>query len=90
MSNIRKTSGSRAVIYDLSSARARSTSATADPADKSGISDDARELSRARGAVDQAQDVRAERVAALRAQIARGEYRADPREVARKILERGI
>lgn len=91
MTNIRKTSGSRAVIYDFSGARERAASATAEqPADASGISANARELSRAHTAVEHTADVRAERVAELRAQIARGDYNPDPREVARKILERGL
>jgi anti-sigma28 factor (negative regulator of flagellin synthesis) len=34
--------------------------------------------------------VRAARIAALRAQVARGEYHPDPREVAKKILEHGL
>lgn len=91
MSNIRKTSGSGAVIYDLASARERAGSPPADHAvDEAGISANARELSRAHTAVEHTPDVRAERVAALRAQIARGDYNPDPREVARKILERGL
>ncbi len=91
MPNIRKTSGSRAVIYDLTAARERgATPAKTHSTDEAGISEDARALSRARAEVANAPDVRAARVAELREQIARGEYRPDPHEVARKILERGL
>lgn len=96
MSDIRKTSapsGAPAVVYDLAKERAEraAVSNTAHPnRDSSGISASARELSRARAAVESADDVRQERIQALREQIARGEYNPDPREVAKKILERGL
>ncbi|MCC7364555.1 MAG: flagellar biosynthesis anti-sigma factor FlgM [Dehalococcoidia bacterium] len=92
MSEIRKTSGSRAVVYDIAKARERkeATATAAQPADATGISEGARELSRAREAVQQAPSERAERIQQLREQIARGEYNPDPREVAKRILERGL
>jgi flagellar biosynthesis anti-sigma factor FlgM len=40
--------------------------------------------------VEESPEVRAERVAALKAQIANGTYNPDPREVARKLVERGF
>lgn len=91
MPNVRKTSSTRPVIYDLASARERTAAPVQDqPVDEAGFSEEARTLARARAAVEQAPDVRAERVAELRAQIARGEYRPDPAEIARKIIERGL
>lgn len=96
MSDIRKTTGGsapRAVVYDLAKARSERAAASngAQPGrDSSGISASARELNRARLAVESADEVRQERIQALREQIARGEYNPDPREVAKKILERGL
>lgn len=40
--------------------------------------------------VKSSQDVRAARVAALRAQIRAGTYRADPELIARRIIEQGL
>lgn len=93
MSDVRKTSsagGTRGVVYDFN--RGRVSAPAAEPArpDSAGFSEDARELSRAQAAVEGSADVRSARVKALKAQIARGEYQPDPREVARKILERGL
>ncbi|MEP6870734.1 MAG: flagellar biosynthesis anti-sigma factor FlgM, partial [Anaerolineaceae bacterium] len=48
------------------------------------------ELNRALEIVDKAREVRADRVAALREQIAKGTYSPDPLEVAREILKRGL
>ncbi|MEP7216232.1 MAG: flagellar biosynthesis anti-sigma factor FlgM [Anaerolineaceae bacterium] len=42
------------------------------------------------GNTSSAREARAERVAALRQQIANGTYSPDPREVAREILKRGL
>lgn len=87
----RTTGVTGAVVYDFSRAQARrAASATATPADTAGISEDARELSRAREAVEAAPDVRADRVRALQQQIRNGNYNPDPREVAKRILERGL
>ena len=93
MSEVRKTSSTGAVVHDIGVARARRAAATATatpPSDETGISDGARELSRAREAVEQSSGERLDRVQELRQQIARGEYNPDPREVAKKILERGL
>ena len=40
--------------------------------------------------VKSAPDVRATRIASLRAQIAAGTYRPDPDEIARRILQQGL
>jgi flagellar biosynthesis anti-sigma factor FlgM len=94
MPEVRKTStndGPRGVVYDLHAARPRTTPPEAvREADRSGITEGGRELSRAHAAVEAAADVRTERVRALREKIARGEYKPDPREVARKLIERGF
>jgi len=87
----RTTGVTGAVVYDFSRAQARrAASATATPADTAGISEDARELSRAREAVEAAPDVRADRVRSLQQQIRTGNYNPDPREVAKRIMERGL
>lgn len=92
MSDVRKASAtSGAVIYDLEKVRSeRAADAPTAQGDANAISEGARELSRARTRVEAADDVRTERVQALREQIARGEYNPDPREVAKRILERGL
>lgn len=58
--------------------------------DSSGITNSARELSQAREVVEASPEVRAEKVAALKAAIANGTYDADPREIARSLLEKGL
>jgi negative regulator of flagellin synthesis FlgM len=93
MSGVRKTSTTsapRGAPYDI--ARSRGGVATTEPSkiDRAGITPQARELSRAREAVESASEVRAARVAALRKQIQDGTYNPDPREVAKQILERGF
>ena len=60
------------------------------PADSAAITGAAYELATAQGAVDDAPEVREGQVDALRQQIARGEYRPEPREIAERILERGL
>ncbi len=86
-----RTTGVSGVVYDFSRAQARRAAATAaQPADSAGISEDARELARAREVVEAAPDVRPERVRALQQQIRNGSYNPDPREVAKQILERGL
>ncbi|MBI2765845.1 MAG: flagellar biosynthesis anti-sigma factor FlgM [Chloroflexi bacterium] len=85
--------GTGAVIYDISQARARAAAAPAEasaPADSAGFTESAQELARAHEAVKASPGVRAERVKALKQQIESGKYNPDPREVARKILERGL
>jgi negative regulator of flagellin synthesis FlgM len=59
-------------------------------ADSSGITEGARELAQARDVVEASPEVRAEKVAALKAAIANGTYNADPREIARSLLEKGL
>lgn len=58
--------------------------------DSSGITNGARELSQAREVVEASPEVRAEKVAALKAAIANGTYDADPRAIARSLLEKGL
>jgi negative regulator of flagellin synthesis FlgM len=62
---------------------------TPGPADRAGITNEARELARALEAVQAAPEVRELRVAALRRAIAEGRYQPDPRVIARKLMERG-
>jgi flagellar biosynthesis anti-sigma factor FlgM len=94
MSGIRRTSGSGRVsgaVYDLAQARARAAAAQpAERADNVGLSEEARALGRAREAVEEAPEVRAARVRALKEKIARGEYTTDPEELARELLSRGF
>jgi negative regulator of flagellin synthesis FlgM len=51
------------------------------------ISDAARELAKARQAVDAAPDVRSDKVAAIRKRIEDGTYSVSPELLARKLLE---
>ncbi len=94
MAGVRKTSGSsaaRGVVYDLAHARQRvAPAASAEHLDSAGITPEARALSHALEMVEEAPEVRAERVRALRAQIQNGTYNPDPREIARKLVERGF
>lgn len=93
MGEVRKTqrSSGTGVVYDFSAARQRAQAAPPAPTvDSAGITEDARELARAFQNVMDSPEVRAERVRELKGQIERGEYRSDPREVARKILQRGL
>ncbi len=79
-------------LYGLPRSREQlETPARASRSDSAGITMSARELGRSLQAVEATDDVRrSERVAALRAQIQNGTYAADPREVARKLLESGF
>lgn len=93
MSGVRKTGGAGgpAAIYGLPRSREQAeTPAKPGRTDSTGITGAARELGRALQAVDAVDEVRAERVAELRARIANGTYNPDPREVAKKLLERGF
>jgi negative regulator of flagellin synthesis FlgM len=93
MSGVRKTGGAGGptAIYGATKGREQAdASAKTGRTDSAGITDGARELGRALQAVEAVDDVRAERVAALRAQIANGTYNPDPREVAKKLIERGF
>lgn len=94
MAGVKRTSGAsatRGVVYDFSNKR--TGAATAERfgrSDSAGITGEARELAAALHAVEDSDDVRAERVQALKAQIAAGTYNPDPREVARRLVERGF
>ena len=95
MSQIRKSSsvGPTGAVYDMSQYRTRVNNAAAqgvDAADQAAVSDSARELSKARGVVEAAPDTRPELINSLRLSIAEGKYQPDPREIARKIMERGL
>ncbi|MFN0145892.1 MAG: flagellar biosynthesis anti-sigma factor FlgM [Dehalococcoidia bacterium] len=95
MTEVRKSAGppaARAVVYDIAQARARAASrtATAEAPDAAGFSDGARELARAREAAEMAPEVRSEKVKALKHQIENGQYKPDPREIARSLVERGF
>jgi flagellar biosynthesis anti-sigma factor FlgM len=90
MSHLRKTPGTsstRGVVYDLAERRRRMKSVDGGPPGAGEA--DASDLQRP-GAVDAPPELRAERVARLKAQIADGTYNPDPMEVARKLLERGF
>ncbi len=95
MSGVRKTSGAgaaRGVVREFPGARVQQVAAAdrVDRVDSAGVSDRARELAAALQAVAESDEVRAMRVAALKAQIANGTYKPDPREVALKMVERGF
>ena len=57
------------------------------PSDTLEISNKARELARARQAVDAAPEVRSEKVAAIKKRIEDGTYTVSPQLLARKLLE---
>lgn len=94
MAGVRKTSGAgaaRGVVYNLAGVRQRvAPPAAVDRVDTAGITPEARALARAIEAVEEAREVRAERVRALREQIRNGTYNPDPAEIARKLVERGF
>lgn len=93
MPDVHKTTApgaSRGVIYDLAAARARASAASSESADSAGFTGRGRELARANAAVRESPEARAEKIRFLRAQIQAGEYRPDPREIARSILARGL
>lgn len=93
MSGVRKTGGTSgpAAIYGAPKGREQADAAAkSGRTDSAGITNSARELGRALQAVEAVDEVRAQRVAALRAQIANGSYNPDPREVAKKLIERGF
>lgn len=94
MAGVRKPggiSGPRGVVYEFPAARPRvSTVTPGEDRDSAGVTEGARQLAHADGLVREAPEVRAERVRALKEQIANSAYRPDPREVAREILKRGL
>ena len=78
------------IIYDITRARRRTSAPAAAQPDDAVIGDEARELSRAAAMVEAAPEIRAFRVAQLRAEIQKGSYQPDAREIARQILSRGL
>lgn len=94
MAGVRKSSpanASRGVVYEMARARTGSTDAQATVrGDTSGITSAARQLSSALHVVEATDEVRAEKVRALRKQIADGTYNPDPREIAVRLVERGF
>ena len=94
MGTVRKTSESaevRGVIHQFPVGPVKSPErGEVEAVDRAGITANARELNRALNIVVGAPEGRAERVAALREQIANGTYTPDPRDVARAILKRGL
>lgn len=56
------------------------------PQDKVSVSGRSRVMAEATAAVNNARDVRAEKVAALKASIANGSYSADPMQLATRML----
>ena len=95
MTQARKTPGTgtpHGVVYNLAERRRKSETpdAVAQAPDHTGGSDSMRELMGARRVVESTPEVRAERVAQLKKQIADGTYNPDPKEVARKMLESGF
>jgi len=55
--------------------------------DRVNLSDRARIAGKARAAVEEAPEVRVERVESIKAQVEAGEYRVDPEEVAQKMVD---
>ncbi|KAA0239509.1 MAG: flagellar biosynthesis anti-sigma factor FlgM [Dehalococcoidia bacterium] len=93
MPDVRKTpppGTSQGVVYDLAAARARTVAPAPEGADVAGFSGQALELARANTVVRESPETRAEKIRALRARIEAGEYRPDPREIARRIIAQGL
>ncbi|GBD23821.1 hypothetical protein HRbin29_01494 [bacterium HR29] len=92
MSEVRETPGASNVvrIEERRNAARAARKPAAPAADRNGVSERARELAGALEAVRAAPETRAVKVAVLKAAIANGSYRPDPRAIAREILERGL
>ena len=94
MPGVRKTTGVSArqgVVRDFRSPRPQPAAGpSVERADSTGATERARDLAAALAAVELSEEVRANRVAELKAKIANGTYNPDPREVARKMVERGF
>lgn len=93
MAGVRKTSSptaSRGLVYDFHKRPALSTAEPEDRLDSAGTTAHARGLSDTLHIVEESEEARAEKVRALREAIANGTYHPDPREVARKLVERGF
>jgi negative regulator of flagellin synthesis FlgM len=69
---------------------ATSTSAPVRQPDAVSVSAEARALHAARSAVNDAPDVRLDRVAALKAAVADGTYKVDSRQVAQAMARKGV
>lgn len=92
MARVKKTSGageSRGVVYQFPGGRV-GPSAAADGRDRARVAPQAGAVDRARSVVETTPEIRAERVRALKEQIANGTYRPDPREVAQAIAKHGL
>lgn len=94
MAEIRKTSGSGGARGVTNMAQYRGQRAApvkrVRSSGSAGVSPRAREIAFASKVAAGAPDVRAERIQDLQSQIERGAYQPDPREIAQKLLERGI
>ncbi len=89
MSNVGPTHGAEppaGVIYELAHARSRKAGKPARSGDATGITSAGRELASASAVVSAAQDVRPERVQALKMRIDAGEYQPDPEAIAHRLL----
>lgn len=77
-------------VYEVFAVRKTQPASTPGPRDGTQIGDGARELNRARAAVEAAPEIRADRVTFLRRQVEHGTYQPNVHEVARQILARGL
>ncbi len=90
MTGVRRTGETRGVAFEPTPLRPVRAVPPPEPADSAGITGEARELARALEAVRAAPELRELRIAALRRAIAEGTYQPDPREIARRLVERGF
>jgi negative regulator of flagellin synthesis FlgM len=77
----------RAVTAFRGTAASAGASSPARQADSVSLSDAARSLANARKATSEASDVRADRVAEIKASIANGTYTVDSRQLARAMVK---
>lgn len=78
------------VVYDLA-ARRRERAALPDRADPMGDAGSVKEAGQPKPVLDGSPaELRARRIAELKAKIARGEYNPDPAEIANELLKRGF
>lgn len=90
MTGVRRTGETRGVAFEPTPLRPVRPTPPLEPMDRAGITEDARELARALEAVRDAPELRELRIAALRKAVAEGTYQPDPREIARRLVERGF
>lgn len=85
-------SGPGAVIYEFRRSSAGTKIARLAPSagDAAAITDKARHVGKASTVVENSTEIRPDRVRELKAAIAGGTYQADDREVAKKLLARGL